>query len=254
MVWHPPGGENDGSAKDPRRSETITMNQQREITVQVRTGTGKGEAHKLRATGKIPGVVYGHGGEHIAIAVDPLILRKAVDPARKRNTWFAVRVQEDGKADRVESCIIVDRQLDLVRDNVLHVDFLRVDPQRELLVKLPLEFTGRAAGVAVGGTLKTMARQIRVAVKPGDIPTSFVVDVTPLEGGQTLRVRDVTFPNGRILDNPNSPLVLVESAKAKKEEGAEAAAGKKAAPAKAAPAKKAEPAKAAAPAKDAKKK
>jgi large subunit ribosomal protein L25 len=225
------------------------MNQQREITVQVRTGTGKGAAHKLRATGKIPGVIYGHGGEHVTISLDPLALRKAVDPARKRNTWFSVRIQEDGKAERVESCIIVDRQLDLVRDDVLHVDFLRVDPNRELEVKLPLEFTGRAAGVAVGGTLKTMARQVRVAVKPADIPTSFVIDVTPLEGGQTLRVRDVKFPQGRLLDNPNIPLVTVEAAKAKKEEGAEAAAG-----GKKAPAKKAEPAKAAAPAKDAKKK
>ncbi|MCY1058549.1 50S ribosomal protein L25 [Nannocystis sp. SCPEA4] len=229
------------------------MNEQREITVQVRSGTGKGAAHKLRATGKIPGVVYGHGGEHLTIALDPLALRKAVDPARKRNTWFAVRIQEEGKADRVESCIIIDRQLDLVRDDILHVDFLRVDPQRELEVKLPLEFTGRAAGVAVGGTLKTMARQIRVAVKPGDIPTSFVIDVTPLEGGQTMRVRDVKFPSGRILDNGNLPLVLVEAAKAKKEE-APGEAGKKAAPGKAAPAKAAPAKAAAAPAKDAKKK
>ncbi|MCY1063911.1 50S ribosomal protein L25 [Nannocystis sp. RBIL2] len=230
------------------------MNQQREITVQVRTGTGKGAAHKLRASGKVPGVIYGHGGEHLSIAIDPLVLRKAVDPARKRNTWFAVRVQEEGKADRVESCIIVDRQLDLVRDDVLHVDFLRVDPNRELEVKLPLEFTGRAAGVAVGGTLKTIARQIRVAVKPADVPTSFVVDVTPLEGGQTLRVRDVKFPEGRLLDNPNIPLVLVEAAKTKAEEGADAAAGKKPAAGKAAPAKAAPAKAAAAPAKDAKKK
>lgn len=202
------------------------MNQQRELTAQIRTGTGKGEARKLRASGKIPGVVYGRGGEHLTIALDPLALRKAIDPARKRNTWFSLRIQEDGKADRVESCIIADRQVDLIRDDVLHVDFLRVDPERELEVKLPLEFQGRAAGVAVGGTLKTVARQIRVAVKPADIPTSFVIDVTPLEGGQTLRVRDVKFPAGRILDNPNNPLVMVEAAKVKKEEAAEGKKGK----------------------------
>lgn len=201
------------------------MNQQRELTVQVRYTTGKGAAHKLRASGKVPGVVYGQGGEHLSIELDPKELRKAVDPARKRNTWFSLRVREDGKPDRVESVIIVDRQLDLVRDDVLHVDFLRVDPERELEVKLPLEFSGRAVGVAAGGTMKTMARQIRVAVKPADIPTSFVIDVTPLEGGQTLRIRDVKFPDGRILDNPNNPLVVVEAAKVKKEEAADA--GKK---------------------------
>lgn len=202
------------------------MNQQRELTAQIRTGTGKGEARKLRASGKIPGVVYGRGGEHLTIALDPLALRKAIDPARKRNTWFSLRIQEDGKADRVESCIIADRQVDLIRDDVLHVDFLRVDPERELEVKLPLEFSGRAAGVQAGGTLKTLARYIRVACKPADIPPSFVIDVTPLEGGQTLRVRDVKFPAGRILDNPNNPLVMVEAAKVKKEEAAEGKKGK----------------------------
>lgn len=222
------------------------MNQQRELTVQVRYETGKGAAHKLRATGKTPGVVYGQGGEHLKISIDPLELRKAADPARKRNTWFALRVQEDGKADRVESCIIVDRQLELVRDDILHVDFLRVDPERPLEVKLPLEFTGRAVGVQAGGALKTMAREIHVSCKPRDIPTSFVVDVTPLEGGQTLRIRDVSLPAGKILDNPSIPLVMVEAAKVKKEEtpadGKKKEAGKKAEPAK----KAAEPAKPAA--------
>ena len=207
------------------------MNQQRELTVQVRQGTGKGAAHKLRATGKTPGVVYGHGGEHLKIALNPLELRKAVDPVRKRNTWFSLRIQEDGKADRVESCIIIDRQLDLVRDDIVHVDFLRVDPERPLEVKLPVEFVGRAAGVQAGGTLKPIARHIRVSCKPADIPPSFVVDVAPLEGGQTLRVRDVSLSTGKILDNPNIPLVMVEPAKVKKEEtpgeGKKKEAGKK---------------------------
>src|SRR5690606_14293971 len=127
------------------------MKQQRELTVKIRNGTGKGAARKLRAAGQAPGVVYGQGGEHLKIALHPLELRKAVDPVRKRNTWLALRIQEDGKADRVESVIIIDRQLELVRDDILHVDFLRVDPELPLEVKLPLEFTGRAAGVQAGG-------------------------------------------------------------------------------------------------------
>lgn len=196
------------------------MNQQRELTAQVRFGTGKGAARKLRATGQIPGVVYGGGGEHLAIALNPGELRKAIDPTRKLNTWFSLRIQQDGQPDRVESVMIVDREIDKVRDDVLHVDFLRVDPNRELAdVRLPIEYQGKAVGVQTGGTLKTFARFMRVAVKPGDVPASFVVNVTPLEGGQTLRVRDVTFPDGRILDNPNNPLAFVEPAKVKKEEG-----------------------------------
>lgn len=198
------------------------MNQQRELTVQVRKGTGKGEARKLRASGRAPGVLYGQGAEHLAIAFDPLALRKAIDPTRKLNTWFSLRIQEEGKPDRVESAIIADHQLDKVKDTVLHVDFLRVDPAKDLEVRLPVEYSGRAAGVVAGGSLKTFARYIHVTVKPGDVPPSFVVDVTPMVGGQTLRVRDVTFPGGKILDNPNNPLAFIEPAKAKKEEPADA--------------------------------
>lgn len=198
------------------------MNQQRELTVQVRKGTGKGAARKLRASGRAPGVLYGQGAEHVAIDFDPLLLRKAIDPTRKLNTWFSLRIQEAGKPDRIESAIIADHQLDLIKDYILHVDFLRVDASKELEVRLPVEYQGRAAGVVAGGALKTFARYIHVAVKPGDVPSSFIVDVTPMQSGQTLRIRDVTFPAGRILDNPNGPLAFIEPPKAKKEEPADA--------------------------------
>lgn len=221
------------------------MNQQRELTVQVRTGTGKGAAHKLRAQGRTPGVVYGQGGEHLAIALSPSELRKAIDPARKLNTWFSLKIQEDGKAERIESAMIVDHQMDKVKDDILHVDFLRVDPNREIEVRLQIEYQGRALGVVAGGSLKTFARYMHVMCKPADIPEKFIVDVTPLLAGQTLRVRDMSFPAGRILDNGNNPLALVEAAKAKKEEAPGDAKKKEAAPAKAA---------AKEPAKDAKKK
>lgn len=231
------------------------MNQQRELSAKIRPGTGKGAARKLRATGETPGVVYGQGGEHLAISVSPTALRKAIDPKRKLNTWFSLKIEQEGKTARVESVMIADHQMDKVKDDILHVDFLRIDPSRPIEVRLPIEYQGRAAGVAAGGTLKTFARYIHVLCKPGDIPETFVVDVSPMQAAQTLRVRDLIFPAGKILDNGNHPIALVEPAKVKKEEGAgdKKAGDKKAAPAKAAPAK--EPAKdAKEPAKDAKKK
>lgn len=209
------------------------MNEQREITVNVRTTSGKGEAHKLRAKGLIPAVVYGGGGEHVSVAVDPRLLRKAMDPVRKLNTWFKVEVQdESGKAVRTESCIVIDHQKDKVRDEILHVDFLRVDPEKELRVRLPVEVTGRSVGVVAGGTLKTFLRYVHVAVRPRDIPTSLVVDVTPLAAGQSLRVKDMTVPGGRILENQNQNLAFIDPPKAKKEEDDAGKDGKKAAAAK----------------------
>ncbi len=212
------------------------MNDQREFTVQLRTDHGKGAARKLRASGLIPGVVYGAGGEHRAIALDPRLLRKAMDPARKLNTWFKVSVEQDGKSVGTESVIVIDHQVDKVKDRLLHVDFLRVDPERELEVRLPVEVTGRAAGVVAGGSLKTFLRYVHVSIKPRDIPTSLVVDITPLLGGETLRIKDMNIPGGRILENGNQSLAHIEPAKIKKEEVDEKAAKKPAAKAAAKPA------------------
>lgn len=221
------------------------MNEQRELTVQVRSAHGKGAAHKLRAKGLIPGVVYGAGGEHRSVALDPRLLRKAMDPARKLNTWWKVNlVDESGAAIGTESCIVIDHQVDKVKDSVLHVDFLRVDPEKELRVRLPVEVSGRAAGVVAGGSLKTFLRYVHVSIKPRDIPTSLVVDITPLQGGETLRIKDMSIAGGRILENGNQSLAHIEPAKIKTEVVDEKAAKKPAAKKEAA-----KPAAAAAPAK-----
>lgn len=194
------------------------MNEQREFTVQVRRDHGKGAARKLRASGLIPGVVYGAGGEHRAVALDPRVLRKVMDPARKLNTWFKVTLEDEGKTISTESVIVIDHQVDKVKDRLLHVDFLRVDPEKELEVRLPVEVTGRAAGVVAGGTLKTFLRYVHVSIKPRDIPTSLVVDITPLLGGETLRIKDMNIPGGRILEDGNQSLAHIEPAKIKTEE------------------------------------
>jgi large subunit ribosomal protein L25 len=203
------------------------MNEQREITVKVRRDHGKGAARKLRAQGLVPAVVYGGGGQHMSVAVDPRLLRKAMDPVRRLNTWFKVTLEDDGKAVGTESCIIIDHQMDKVKDDVLHVDFLRVDPGKELEVRVNVEYTGRAAGVVAGGALKTFARYLHVAIKPGDIPTNVVIDVTPMAAGQTLRVQDINVPGGRILEKGNQPLAFIEPPKVKKEEGDDKDAKKK---------------------------
>ena len=116
-----------------------------------------------------------------------------------------------------------------MRDDFLHIDFMRVDPSQEVQRRIPIRFSGRAAGVQAGGKLKTFRRDARIASKPGEVPVELVIDVTPLEENQYLRFRDVSLPNARILEAPDQALAFVEPAKAKTEEtageGAEAAAG-----------------------------
>lgn len=214
------------------------------LQVEVRVPQGKGAARQLRLAGKIPAVVYGRGQDNVTLSIDPLALRKATDPAREYNTFFKLAVHKDGKQVGTETCIVVDIQVDPLRHVIQHVDFMRVDPNADVVRHVPVRTTGRAAGVMKGGRIKTFRRTVRVAAKPADIPVEIVVDVTPLDMGQSIRMRDVTLENARIDESPDAMLALCELAKVAKEdlpaEGAKpaAAAGAPAAPAaKAAPAK-----------------
>lgn len=192
-------------------------NMQRELTVTVRDSQGKGPARRLRQSGLIPGVLYGGGKDHLKISVDPRVLRKAMDPDRKLNTYFKLSVEGEGGAS-VEDAIIADHQIDAVHMELIHVDFLRVDPKTEIVTKIPVEYTGRAAGVLAGGKLLTYRRFVKIAACPGDVPVALNVDVSPLAADQTLRLEACSVPKVRFLEDPRVALAYVAPPKAKKVE------------------------------------
>jgi large subunit ribosomal protein L25 len=192
------------------------------LTVSVRHKKGKGTARKLRAAGQIPGVVYGQGiskeGGSVLLSLSPAELLKALDPDRRHNTLFTLTIQQDGKPDISEICVIADAQLDAIREEYLHVDFLRVDPEIAVTAKIPVSYSGRSAGVVAGGSLKTFRRFVRIAAKPAEIPVSFDVDVTPLEIGESMRLKEVPLTNATLVDNPETVVAFVDTAKAEIEE------------------------------------
>lgn len=190
----------------------------RALTVDVRHGTGKGVARTLRRGGRIPGIMYGCGGDRVALSLDLHTLKRTLDPERRWNTWFNVTVKEEGKSDRSESCVIVDRQIDPLHREIVHVDFLRVDPAREIDVKVPVEYSGRPVGVKAGGTLKTFRRYVKVAAVPGNIPVKVLIDVAHLDSDETMRIADLKVEGFRLREKPNAPLAVVEVAKAKAED------------------------------------
>jgi large subunit ribosomal protein L25 len=179
------------------------------LTAKVRQASGKGVARKLRAAGLIPGVIYGKGKGNLMLTISPRELRRAMDPQRKLNTFFTVTVEGDGETI-VEQCVLTDYQADPLRDEFLHVDFLRVDPESEVVTKIPVEYVGRAVGVVAGGKLRTYQRTARVAAKPAQIPVKLTVDVGPLAAGETLRMKDLSLENARLLDHPNVVVAHVD--------------------------------------------
>lgn len=93
--------------------------------------------------------------------------------------------------------IIKDLQRHPVRREVLHVDFLRIDPDHEVEVEVPLVLTGEAKKVTqANGMIDQVMHRLPVLAKPGDIPTEVTADVTDLEVGSSLRVSDIELPSG----------------------------------------------------------
>jgi large subunit ribosomal protein L25 len=153
-----------------------------------RTSRGKNEARRLRASGRIPAVVYGGKDGGKPIAVDPKMLAKILRTEQGANTLIALNVPGAGNA-RV---LVREYQLDPVTHELLHADFYRVAMDKLLRVQVTVVPQGEPKGVKQqGGVLDIVHRQIEIECLPADIPNNIEVDVSELMVGQSIRVKDI---------------------------------------------------------------
>jgi len=215
------------------------------LDVEHRAGLGKSDVRKLRQQGLIPGICYGLGQEPVPIALDPKELLRALDPDKRSNTVIKMRVTGSGNAHEV-TVMLRDWQIDALRGNVTHADFVRVDLTKEVKATVPVVLLGKAEGVKLGGTLHQVYRSIEVGATPDKIPTKIEINVDALGMGDALHVSDLKLTEGvRALLDSGATICVVTAPKAEKTaeqlaaEAAEAgAAGTAAAAPAAAPEKK----------------
>ena len=158
-----------------------------------REGRGKNEGNRLRASGKIPAVVYGSrkegkAPEGVAVAVDPKQLLRILHSESGANTLINLKV--DGSEARV---MVKEYQLDPITHALLHADFYQLAMDKAITVTVPIVLKGEPRGVKLqGGLLDFVTRDIQVQCLPTDIPEHIDVDVTELMLNQSIRVRDLT--------------------------------------------------------------
>lgn len=172
-----------------------------------RTSRGKNEARRLRATGRIPAVVYGGKDGGQAIAVDPKMLAKILRTEQGANTLIALNVPGGGNA-RV---LVREYQLDPITRTLLHADFYRVAMDKLIRVPVTVVTLGEPKGVKQqGGVLDIVHRQIEIECLPADIPNHIEVDVRELMVGQSIRVKDIaTNPNWTAIADPEMMLLHI---------------------------------------------
>ena len=148
---------------------------------------GKNEARRLRAGGRIPGVVYGAKKQTIAVTLDPKQISRILQSETGHNTIFELAV--DGEKSRV---MIVDWQHDPMHGKLLHIDLKRIAMDEKIRVSVPIHLTGEAEGVKTqGGILDQVLREVEIECLPGDIPSHIDADISHLVFGTVLRVSDL---------------------------------------------------------------
>lgn len=162
------------------------------LEVEKRTACGKGGARKLRKQGRLPAVLYGHRQEPQPVSVDPRELSARLRASGMgRNTVFSLK-----GFDREVTVLLREVQSDPVKRTPIHLDLIEVREGDIVEIAVPLEYTGRPAGVVAGGSLEGTRRMLRVKTSPLSIPAKISVDVAGLNIADSLQVSDLDLPSG----------------------------------------------------------
>lgn len=194
------------------------------ITVERRDVTGSSMAGKLRREGKIPAVVYGGDKETMAITVDHRMLQDLLRQEGGENTIFLIKLAGTKQERRA---MIRDIQIDPITRKYKHVDFIRVTRGQKLTVSVHLELTGDSAGVRHGGLCNFKSRELDVEVLPREMLDRIIVDVSELDLGEHIRVKDLEDklpPSGKFMEDPERIVVSIEIPRSSAEADAEEAA------------------------------
>jgi len=182
-----------------------------------RENVGKRDAKELRYEGKVPAVLYG-GKEQAHFAVVTTELKDAI------YTPEANFVEITLGSEKIKA-VIKELQFHPLTDLLLHVDFLQLFDDKEILMEIPVKLTGTSPGVKMGGKLVQKLRKLRVKALPKDMPQAVEVSIAKLEVGSLFRVRDLEKGAYAVTNTPEDTIVSVGMSRALKQ--AEQQAGKK---------------------------
>ena len=175
------------------------------LTAERRDGHGKGVARKLRAAGRIPAVLYGHGQDTTSLSVD------AHDMFRVLHTSAGANVLVDLNVDGNEHLVLPrEVQRNHIKGSIVHVDFLVVSRTETIQVNVEIVDVGEAPGVKQGGVVDHHLREVLVECFPQDVPEHLEADISALDLNDVLHVSDLVAPKGvEILSNPEETVLAV---------------------------------------------
>jgi len=180
-----------------------------EVTLKVekRELRGKGPAKKLRAEGKIPAIFYGHGEESIPLTLDAKMLHTILHAHVGENVIFDIKIPGQ---KRVMKAIIREIQHHPARGDILHLDLQHISMKEKLTVQVPVILVGSPLGVRTkGGILQHILHEVEIECLPADIPEHIEADVSQLDVGDSIHIRDLSLEKAKLLTEPQRSVATV---------------------------------------------
>ena len=163
------------------------------LAARPREGTGKGVSRKLRASGRVPAVVYGYGEQTRALTVDAHEFERLLATVHVENTIIELSIEGDRAPVKA---LVRELQTHPHRESVLHIDFYQIHAGEAVTVEVPIRLVGTAAGVRAGGIMQHALIELEIRCTPEQIPEFVEVDVSALEIGDSIHVGDIPLPDG----------------------------------------------------------
>ena len=178
-----------------------------ELEVFKRESLGKQANKKYRKDGFVPAVIYGKNKENLNILIDPIKLKKLLKNEAGENTIIEMKLD---KSDLKKNVLLKDAHLDTLTSEPLHLDFYEITDGVDVKVSSPLLFEGKPEGVKNGGVIQTLSNEIKIKCLPTNIPNVIEINISDLNIGDTLRVKDIKPMDGiEILSNPESTIISI---------------------------------------------
>jgi large subunit ribosomal protein L25 len=170
-----------------------------QIAVEHREETGKGPMRRLRRAGKVPGVLYGLGRRNLPLTIP----QEEVDRFLKTGSHLVeLRMGENKR-----QAIIREVQHDTLSDEILHIDFHRVDADVEIETNVLIEWKGEAPGAKEGGVFQGLMETIHVRSRPADLPRVIIIEIDSLGVGDSIHLSDVALPERVVAVGADDALV-----------------------------------------------
>lgn len=187
------------------------------LEVENRNELGRNKVKQIRKNGFIPGVIYSSGKDALSIKVSRHQLLQLIHQHRIENVVINLKMRDD-KKNYLHPCMIKELQHDPVKGEIMHIDFNEISLTKLIRVNVPVVIKGEPVGVKQeGGSLEHILWEIEVECLPTEIPKDFEVDVSAMKIGDSIYVKDITFPPSvKVLVEPEA-IVLSVAAPMKEE-------------------------------------